>query len=253
MLYVSVVNALADEVPTDPKAVVKNVPTTPLKKAAPTKVKPAVAVKAAPLAPAPPSVPSPFWSWIRANTYLDLSGSVGSSSPTINRSYNNPTLLQWTMGATLAFRVLKFTDFLDLDIYLGMTSDYRNIDQYSLVESGIGNSRGTRFDPFAPTLVFIIEKILILKMNLQVMGNYNLSNPTVDFSTFSYEKPFGEQLTALFPLKVVFTPRWLSHLSIGAEVERVSYSQYEVKNITVAARTPALDIWQTGAVIAYGF
>ena len=228
-------------------------PPVPIKKVVPKTKAAAVAKTPVPATPPPPAVPSRFWSWIRANTYLDLSGSVGSSSPTINRSYDNPTLLQWTMGGTLAFKVLRFTELLDLEIYLGATSDYRKINQYSLVESGIGNSRGTRFDPFSPTVVLSIEQILILKANLRLIGNYNLSNPTVDNSTYSYEKPFGEQLTALFPLKVVFTPRWLSHIYIGAEIERITYSQYEVKGVTVAARNPALDVWQTGAVIAYGF
>ena len=121
-----------------------------------------------------------------------------------------PTLTQGDIGLTLAYRLSR-------GIAFGITSDFRQVGQWSDVDPQTGNFRGTRFNTASPTLLFTFSRV-IFKFEYELMGDYILTNSTVQGGTISYRSPTGERISLIYMIK--------EHVGLGLEYEAISYSSF---------------------------
>lgn len=158
-----------------------------------------------------------------------------------------PTLIQtgFSLSGAYRFNTLPFFTH-EFRALLGLTTDYRMINQYSTVNDELGNSRGSRWVILAPTLGAIVDQDYILRLELQFLGNYKLSNRTFDGKDFSYTSPFGFKLSAL---KIIGD----RNLAVGLLFEQVRYKAREISGVGSRTLNPALSIYQVGLMVSYAF
>lgn len=119
----------------------------------------------------------------RADSAFWLGGTLSSAHVSGTASSSSPTLIGGSLSATLGY---VFGDHF----LLGATTSYEWINQYSDSAPPVGNWRGSRLDPVAPTAAFLIGPVT-LQGDYELLGNYNLSTAAADNSSVSYTGPSG--------------------------------------------------------------
>ena len=198
-------------------------------------VKPAVTVPSKNAVPANAGKSGSF----RDSVYLDIFG-FGGTTGTNTLAGPQPALMNFGGGLTAA---LKLDNWIGKAVFVGATTDIRYVGQYSAVDATVGNRRGMYLNYVSPVLGARIDDI-ILKLDLQFLGNYKLLNPTVDGSTISFSSPLGGRFSALFQLhKGVFA---------GAQLEYLRFTnQRNSATGNNTALTEPLNLWQLGLSIGY--
>ncbi len=188
------------------------------------------------------------------NTYLDASLFAGYSKISYSDSYEAPTLGQGGGSITAGYWL---RDYINFDLFVGATTDFRFINQYSDVDPIIGNKRGYRWNTVAPEIGVKYWRLL-LKGNFQFLGSYNILNKTDEDITIKYKSPLGGKLTALYPLAAEISPwKFLNNIHLGVHVEYLAFSDLETSYDNVVSGTTELPsaqkIWQAGISATYVF
>lgn len=169
--------------------------------------------------------------------HVDINASAGYSGLSGESVSESPTLLQWSGGITAA------PIFYDT-VFVGLTSDFRYIGQYSDVVEQDGNFRGTRWNIASPTLGIKYSGFL-LKFDYQVLGDYDLSENTFEGATFSFTEPKGFRGQVLYNV-------W-EQLHLGVQYETLKFERFRDSERGEGEVSPALSLWQAGAVMAWVF
>lgn len=169
--------------------------------------------------------------------YLDAGLSAGYTRSSVPTSFSSPTLISFGAGATGAWRVGSSWAF-------GVTTDFRLINQYSTVDSNLGNRRGTRWNIVSPTAVYFCHD-WIFKGDVQFLGKYRLSESTAGGDTVSFTKPLGARITAMKPI-------W-DKIHGGLMFEYLVFSKQSIENVSETELTNKLKMWQIGLVANYVF
>ncbi len=184
--------------------------------------------------------------------YLDLACSLSFTKPTVSdKPEESPTLLQWGMGGTAAWRAdLGVTEGGRMILLLGATSEYRWIGQYSKVNATVGNFKGSRFSTIAPTLGAQLGDEVVVKISPQIMGPYGLSNTTAEGSKLAYKGPSGFTAVGLLRAGKLIGSK---HLHLGIQLEYLSFSAREIVGVSEHDLDPKLSWFLIGATVAYVF
>lgn len=169
--------------------------------------------------------------------YGDVNLHAGYSSTSVPSGSSTPTLIQLGGGGTLAY---KFGDVF----FLGVSSDYSFINQYSDVDTSVGNRRGTHWAMIMPSVGANFSGFTI-KGNFEFWGNYYLYSPDVNGASIIYNKPIGFSIQGLIPI--------VGMLNLGAMFQWVRFgSQYSSISGDQAASNPFV-LWQAGLMAALVF
>jgi hypothetical protein len=211
----------------------------------------------------PAAEPRGFFARLLETFYADASLSVGYSkasvpdtgapagSSTEAAAPSAPTLLQWDLGATFAYRLPQLSiEDVRVATFAGLTSDFRILSQYSALDPQLGNFRGTRWNVVGPVVGALIDGTYLVKVDLQFLGSYALSNSTVEGASLHYESPFGFRAQALYPVGRFFDK---PKLNAGLEFETVSFSRQDIVGVASTPLVSGLHVWQLGVVASHAF
>lgn len=121
--------------------------------------------------------------------YIDFS--LGSGASWLSSAGDEPKLLQYSGGLTLA-------PMLGSSFFVGITNEFRFIKQFSEVNSVAFNYKGKRWVLSAPTIGMLFWK-MIVKIEYHLFGSYDLDKIEQTFEgSIKYEKPRGIKLSILF-------------------------------------------------------
>ncbi len=165
--------------------------------------------------------------------YLDLSA-TGSYSK-VSGITNPPTLGQFGLGITAAYNWTS-------SIFIGVSSDYRLINQYSDLDVAVGNYRGSRWNMASPTLGFQFGSF-VTKIDLQILGNYELANATATGSKIAFKGPIGGRISISYPFQ--------GSIYLGAFYETLSFKTLNDSASGDSALSQKLTLWQSGICVTY--
>jgi hypothetical protein len=167
--------------------------------------------------------------------YLEVFGSVGSARGAVPSGSSSPTLAEYGVGVTAGARIGS-------GFFLGLTSDFRSIVQLSDTSLPIGNHQGTRWNYVGPMAGWQYRR-LILKADLQGLGNYNFTNLTGTGQTLQYTAPIGGRATALF--------RLFWHINAGAHFEYLTFGGQTIGGTLDTDFAKRIPLWQAGGTLAW--
>ena len=166
------------------------------------------------------------------NLHIEASLFSGSSNVS-SANDTSPTLNQTGFGLTLG-------TVLQSHYLLGVSSDYRMIEQYSNPNSN-GNMYGSRWNMASPTVGYKTDRFLF-KLDYQFLGNYELKKETYSGSKLVYTNPSGFRFSSDYLLS--------RNLGFGIYYERISFGAQEVRSPTTAIvskfTNSHLALWQVG-------
>lgn len=147
----------------------------------------------------------------------------------------SPAMFAHAIGTTLAFRALG-------PIGLGASADYRFYNQSDEPKNPYGNRTGKRFS-LAPALTVIVGPIYF-RYNLQIFGDYKLSNPTSTGDEIVYKSVLGHSFFVSIPL--------YPKIRIGAFYEMETFDKYELGSaeIDLSANNNELEFNKFGIFLA---
>ncbi len=189
------------------------------------------------------------------NLHVEATGFAGYTGTSVtNDDYEKPTLAQGGGGITAGWWFNKLA--LDMDLLVGVTSDYRFINQYSDVTANVGNRRGHRWNIASLTLgtkLPILQNKIIVKGDFQYFGDYVLENTTAQGATLKYKKPMGGRLVGMYPIELPI----IGTTYFGAHFEYLWFSNLEVTSTAEVANDvelgSSLSVWDAGLNVSYMF
>jgi hypothetical protein len=149
---------------------------------------------------------------------------------------STPLLFSGSFGLTAGY-------WLHEDYFLGLSTEYSVLNQYSDIDPLAGNNRGTRWNVITPTLGWRVFNKIVLKVDFEFLGSYNLANPLPGDQYVSYTNPFGIKLTLSIP--VVY------RVSLGLLFEYVTFSKIENSLMGATSLGTRFVLWQYGIAIGY--
>ncbi|HTL10866.1 MAG TPA: hypothetical protein VL588_00160 [Bdellovibrionota bacterium] len=172
----------------------------------------------------------------KEHLHLQMNGTLGYVGTEVSSGSTVPSLLAFEIGAVGAYRFKG-------EWFAGLTTDFRFVNQYSHVDPTVGNRRGTRWSILSPTFGTKLGRLLLM-LNIQFLGDYNLGNKTAGGLSVSYNNPFGGRLTGLFPVH--------EKIHAGMEVEYVGFAQ-QTTGPSHLSLTKKFNMWDVGLTVAYVF
>ncbi len=123
-------------------------------------------------------------SLVPSDVHLEFQTQWGVGRSPFQDSSSSPTINQMTLGVTAGFRPFQW-------LMLGGTADLRWTGQFSDIISSIGGVRGSRFNPFSPTLAVAIDEFTI-KAEYELLGSHSFTNETsTEVLDVTYRSPRG--------------------------------------------------------------
>jgi hypothetical protein len=166
---------------------------------------------------------------VSAEVYLDVSGFSGYTVTTVPTGSVKPTLFAGGGGATLGWSLGWLA--------VGASSDFRSINQTSEIAAEVGNRRGTRWNIVSPTLILRAGNFS-LKGDVQLLGDYKLSNQALDGAKLSYRSPSGFRGGLIYAFSPV--------VGFGAFYEKVSFGKLSASTTGETTLANKLSVWQAG-------
>ncbi len=143
--------------------------------------------------------------------HLDLHAAVGYGKAAAESESESPTTTQYNVGTTVGWKFLV--------MYGGVSADYYMVNQLTKPNNTFGNRKGKRTNLLSPTLGFRLANIH-LKLDYQLMGNYNLDKTTTGGEKVTYESPKGMRAYLGF--------KYSPMTEIGGFYETVSYEEEKI-------------------------
>jgi hypothetical protein len=169
--------------------------------------------------------------------YLQGGVGLGYSGATAISGYSGPTLMQWSAGISVSYRVSE-------QVLAGLSTDLSFARQYNEVVSTGANFRGWRWNIVSPTVGLMLPKLVLLA-DLEFLGAYHFSNAAAGGADITYKSPLGGRLRAT-------TPVW-EQVVAGVQGELLSFGTQGdsvAGDSTFASRQT---LWQAGLIIAYTY
>ncbi len=170
--------------------------------------------------------------------YADFSAGTGfvSDSTTSDLAVEDkPSLFQHSIGASFGLRLTK-------NIFAGVTTDFRWINQTSDVKEGIGNRSGSRFN-YASLLLGLDVSPIIFKLDIQFVGDYIYKKRTVYGEEVKYTAHNGVRLSALYKI-------W-GRMHGGVWFETMLFSKEEIGEAPARELDPKRELETIGLMISY--
>lgn len=153
-----------------------------------------------------------------------------------------------------------FDSPLPVSFWIGGTSAYYMLNQYSDVVTGVGNFQGTRWNYFSPSVGFWLGN-WVLGLDLEILGRYKFTEPTAFGEEVTlggplsgdYFGPIGGRVHLSFP---IFESIFAHHIFLGAFYEWDRYTTINYKNpdtSTVRSNTLStpFNLWQMGLLLSF--
>lgn len=171
-----------------------------------------------------------------SDIYLEPNGRLSYIKSSFFTTDNTPLLFSGSFGVTAGY-------WLHEDYFLGFSSEFSFINQYSAVDAVVGNNRGTRWNILTPTLGWRVFNSIVLKIDFEFFGNYKLSNPLPGDQYISYTNPFGLKMTLSIPV--------INRVSVGLLFEYITFSKVENSVFGSTTLGTRFMLWQYGIAIGY--
>jgi hypothetical protein len=131
------------------------------------------------------------------------------------------------------------------DIFtIGISSEFRFINQYSSVSKIGSNMKGT-FWNYASLSLSKTIKMIDVNLDLHYFGKYSLSKKSAQGKEISYTNPLGYKLSMFYPLPILERK-----LKIGFGIEWITLKKISVDNEEFNSNRK---LWQTGVILNYEF
>lgn len=170
--------------------------------------------------------------------YKSVYTNIGYSNVNVTTS-SRPLLMQYSLGAAFA-KNIKSRGFI------GVTSDYRWINQYSNVTIA-GNFRGTRWNLISPLFGVYIKR-WVLTLDLQFLGDYALTYTTAEKASVTYKSLLGGRVTLLKPIGKG------DRLNLAIFFEQVQFKKQSISTSTTETTlSPVMKIINGGLGLHYLF
>jgi hypothetical protein len=142
----------------------------------------------------------------------------------------------FTLDANLA---LVFFDTLTV----GVRADYRFITQFTAVDPSVGNRRGSFLSPASPYLGIALGRIYA-SAAVVMLGDYELTNPTISGDTVKYDSPSGFRVDL----------KWMRSHGIEPAIfyESVSFARASISGKDSSLANP-VTLSHYGAGIVYSY
>ncbi len=188
--------------------------------------------------PAPTSTSSSMGSdssfGIPATLYLDVSAYWGTTKGELNSQADDVSLNQQGVSLTVGA--------LYQGIFLGIGTDYRQVNNSKVPTQEIGSFKGTRWAPLTLATGYLGNNIL-LKLEYQPTGTLDLKQPTYQGATVTYGNSSGYRASLMYNV-------W-SKLMVGPQYESLKYSsRFDSLN---GETTESLTMTHIGLAGAYVF
>ena len=167
--------------------------------------------------------------------YLDFGGMAGQTNMLVPTGNTKPSLIHAGAELTLGY-------FFWGGLFAGFSSSVRMVNQYSSIDTPVGNRRGNHFNYFSPMLGLRIGR-WVTKLQAQVLGKYDFADLDVSGSPFSYSKGKGAEFTLLFPL--------VGRVEGGGYVGYYSFSSPNVTPPDGLTVSSTMNLWEAGITLTY--
>lgn len=158
---------------------------------------------------------------------------------TANFSAANPPLIfSNALGAHVAY-------WLTDDFFLGAATEFTFFNQYSAVDSTVGNSRGFRWNAVSPVIGWRVYREMTFRAEVEFLGDYQYSNSLSTGGTQSLKNPLGVKLSASMPVFYGAT--------VGLTFEYLTYNVLSNSLAGDSTLTSRIAFWSTGLELGYRF
>lgn len=167
--------------------------------------------------------------------FISGNGGVGYSSASVSQGMSSPTILQFNLGATGAY---KFSS----SWMLGLSSDFSFINQYSDTATSGANYRGTRWNMVSPTVGFVYKNLTILA-DAEFLGNYRIYLAAANGGDVAFSSPLGGRIRGTYPVAKNINAGWsFEYMTFGNRTNSISGD---------ATLDSKQKLWELGAVVSY--